>query len=91
MLEIIYSTNFIRRLRNLEPSLQDEILEKINEFKNPKNHNKLKVHKLNGRMSKFYSFSVNFQIRILFEYGKNKKIASLLYVGKHDDLYRFNP
>ncbi len=87
MLTIFYTPNFIRRYRHLDPVLQGEVKDKIDSFRTIKNHLKLKVHKLKGSLDNTYAFSVNFKVRIIFEYQKNKKNVNLLYVGSHDELY----
>ncbi len=83
MLIVSFTPKFMRRYKNLEVSLQNEILEKIELIKDPRNHNKLKVHKLKGRYANIFSFYVNYKIRIVFEY-LSKKEAVLLTVGDHD-------
>ena len=88
MVTVFYTPNFIRRYKHLESSLKKEVKEKIKEFENPKNHKKLDVHKLTGRLDHGYAFSVNFKIRIIFEYRKSKSQANLLSIGDHDELYR---
>jgi mRNA-degrading endonuclease YafQ of YafQ-DinJ toxin-antitoxin module len=87
MLTILYSAKFVRMYKGLEPALQEEVREKITLFRNPKSHASLKVHKLQGRLEGRYAFSVNYRIRVIFRY-ENKKIASLLTVGPHDQTYR---
>ncbi len=82
MLEISYSTEFFRRLKNLPKDLQEEVFEKIDLFKNKKNHQVLKVHKLKGKLQGRYSFSVNYKFRIIFRYISNKE-AFLLTIGDH--------
>lgn len=82
MIEIIYAPIFIKSFKRLENNLQEEVLEKIELFKNTFNHNKLKVHKLNGVYSKCYSFSVNYKYRIVFQYESKNKVA-MLAVGDH--------
>lgn len=85
-IEIQYAPNFIRMYKRLHTSLKDEIKEKIELFRLAENHTHLKVHKLNGVLNNTYSFSVNYKIRVVFEY-ENKNLANLLYVGDHDELY----
>ena len=82
-MEIGYKPTFIRQYCNLESELKEEVKEKIELFKNVNNHEQLKVHKLKGRLSGRYSFSVNYKIRIIFRYESKKKV-SLLAVGDHD-------
>ncbi|MDO8575390.1 MAG: type II toxin-antitoxin system RelE/ParE family toxin [bacterium] len=87
MINIIYAPTFVRMYKGLPVLLKDEIKEKIELFKNSKNHKLLKVHKLKGNLSNTFSFTVNYQIRIVFEY-ESKNTVNLLYVGGHDELYR---
>ena len=72
--------------KELPSSLKDEVKDKIFLFRNKENHQKLKVHKLHGDMKNFFAFSVNYKIRIVFEY-ESKKTVNLLYVGGHDEVY----
>ncbi|MFC1787931.1 hypothetical protein ACFLZY_01805 [Patescibacteria group bacterium] len=72
--------------KSLPDALQDEVIEKIELFKNPKNHQMIKVHKLTGRLKGRYSFSVNYKTRIVFIYLPTKpRQAFLLAVGDHDE------
>jgi len=58
-------------------------LEKIDLLKNTDNHKLLKVHKLHGEMDQYYSFYVNYKIRIVFSW-KNEKEIHFLAIGDHD-------
>ena len=73
-------------MKKLEKGLVEEVLEKIELFKDSENHKILKVHKLQGQLSDLHSFSVNYKIRVVFEY-LSKNEAVLLMVGDHD-VYR---
>jgi mRNA-degrading endonuclease YafQ of YafQ-DinJ toxin-antitoxin module len=73
--------------KGLDSSLKEEVKEKIELFRNEKNHVRLKTYKLKGSLKNTYAFTVNYQIRIVFEF-EGKKRANLLYVGSHDELYR---
>ena len=86
MLSIRYSPTFIRMYKRLEENLKEETREKIVLFQHISNHEKLKVRKLKGILENTYSFSVNYKIRVLFEY-ESKQLVSLLYVGSHDEVY----
>lgn len=83
MLKVSYTHAFIRQLKKLEPVLIAEVVEKVELFKNPTNHQMLKVHKLHGIFSGAFAFSVNYKIRIVFEY-RSKNEAILTAVGAHD-------
>jgi len=69
--------------KRLDSNLKEEIKDKITLLEDLVNHEKLKVHKLNG-LENTHSFRVNYKIRIVFEYEK-KDIVNLLYVGSHDE------
>ncbi len=81
-MDISYSPSFIKQYQKLPPLLQEEVLEKIELFKDRKNHSGLKVHVLHGKLSGYYSFSVNYAYRIVFEKNSNKEI-SFLKIGDH--------
>lgn len=70
-------------MNKLEKSLVDEVLYKIGILKNANDYTSLKIHKLHGRMNNNWSFSVNYKIRIVFEYESKKEIV-LLAIGDHD-------
>lgn len=74
---------FVKKFNKLETALREEALEKIELFKDAKNHKQLKVHKLNGVLSGRHSFSVNYKTRIVFSY-LSKTEAVLLSVGDHE-------
>lgn len=89
-IEVVYSAHFVRNYKRLDKNLQDEVYEKIELFKNKKNHISLKVHSLKGRLKGMHSFSVNYSFRIIFEYEKKtKKVVILLDVGDHDIYDKF--
>jgi len=82
MLNIAYTPSFVRRFKSLEVELQEEVLEKIEIFKDITNHKQLKVHKLKGSLSGRFSFSVNYKTRIVFtRLAKNKVV--FLTIGDH--------
>jgi len=83
MIKIGYLPVFIRQLNKLEDSLVTETIEKIDLFKDQKNHDMLKVHKLHGRLKGRYSFYVNYKIRVIFLYVSKNEVI-LLAVGDHD-------
>lgn len=84
-LSILYAPTFIRMYKRLPVLLRAEVKEKITQFQNPANHATLKVHKLKN-LKNTYAFSVNYQIRIVFQY-ESKQTVGLLFVGSHDDVY----
>ena len=82
-MKVAYTRAFFKRLNKYEDGFKETVFEKIEEFRDSKNHERLKVHKLHGKFSKFYSFSVNYKTRIVFEYISKREVA-LLSIGDHD-------
>ncbi len=85
-ISVQYAPTFVRMYKRLDDNLKEEIKDRVALFQNTSNHSKLKVHKLKGILGNTYSFSVNYKIRIVFEY-EQKNIVNLLYVGSHDEMY----
>lgn len=84
-MEVSFTPSFVKQYKALPLLLQWEIKEKIRLFNDPKNHKKLNVHKLSGKLHEQYAFNVNYKIRIVFWYTATKpKAAILLAVGDHD-------
>jgi len=85
MIDIGYSSEFLRVFDRLPTLLQKDIDEKISLFKDRANHRQLRVHKLHGKYAHCWSFSVNYKFRIVFVYvGKGKNTVSFITVGDHD-------
>lgn len=82
MILIEYAPSFERIFKKLPKALKEEIIEKIDLFADPKNHERMRVHKLHGQLKGFYSFSVNFKYRIVFSWA-SKTHATILTVGDH--------
>ena len=82
MYRISFKSSFIRKFNKSEKDLEEEILDKIALLKNKTNHQKLKVHRLHGRLSGKWSFSVNYKIRIVFKFISKEEIV-LLAIGDH--------
>ncbi|OJI09276.1 MAG: hypothetical protein COV08_01605 [Candidatus Vogelbacteria bacterium CG10_big_fil_rev_8_21_14_0_10_49_38] len=82
-MKIFYAPVFLRQFGKLEPDLQDEIVLKIESFRLGRDPQQLKIHKLKGKLSGHFSFSVNYRFRIVFVY-RTKTEVILTSVGDHD-------
>ncbi len=84
-MEISYTSAFVRMLKSLPDDLIEEALEKIEQFRDPANHDRLKVHKLGGRLKGRYGFSINYRIRVVFGYTESSPKEAVLHaIGDHD-------
>jgi mRNA-degrading endonuclease YafQ of YafQ-DinJ toxin-antitoxin module len=49
---------------------------------------KLKTHKLSGKLKDLWSFSLDYDLRVVFYFTKDKpKKAVLVDIGTHDEVY----
>ncbi len=78
-----YAPSFVRQYDKLEPRLREEVKTRIGLFQDRNNHKQLDVHKLHGRLKDRLSFSVNYKIRIVFEF-QGKGTAILKAIGDHE-------
>lgn len=80
-LAIGYKPAFIRQLKKLPLDLQNEAKKRIALFAIDPTHASLHTHKLKGSLKGRWSFSVNFNYRIVFiREGRN---ITLLMIGDH--------
>lgn len=82
-MKIIYSPKFLKHYKKIPKNikLQAENREKIFR-KNPFDMS-LKTHKLKGRLNSYWSFSIDYQYRIVFEIVSNKEVW-FLDIGTHE-------
>lgn len=80
-MEILFTARFLRSFKKLPPDVQDDCHRAIDIFKKQNGSEKIKLHKLQGKMRKFYSFSANFSFRIVIK--KEKKKIYFMDVGSH--------
>jgi hypothetical protein len=78
----LYTRRFLRSLSKLPEEVQNDVIVAVERFKKKSEHKTLRLHKLSGRMKKYYAFSANFSFRIIVEIGA--KDVYFLDVGTHD-------
>ena len=83
MIQVGFTRVFTKKFNALEVDLRSEVVEKMALFADIANHQQLKVHKLHGKFSNYFSFSVNYKIRVVFKYT-NKKQVICVDVGDHE-------
>lgn len=82
MITVSYKPNFIRQFKKLSAKTKANVYTAISLFQNEKNHAKLKAHKLHGHLAHLYSFSVQFDMRIVFYYQSKKEVV-FVDIGSH--------
>ncbi len=80
-----YTKAFIRQYDDLSGQLKQKAKKCIRLFEENPKHPSLKTHALDGKLDGYYSFSVDYETRIVFEFIKDT--AVFLKIGNHD-VYR---
>ncbi|MFH1423822.1 MAG: type II toxin-antitoxin system mRNA interferase toxin, RelE/StbE family [Candidatus Nealsonbacteria bacterium] len=81
-MRIFYSPEFKRRYKRLPFEIHKKIEEKEIIFRKDPFDPQLKAHKLHGRLSDFWAFSVDESRRIIFKFQDNKTIR-FYAIGDH--------
>jgi addiction module RelE/StbE family toxin len=82
-MKIIYSPRFRREHKKLPKHVKESMEEKEDIFRKNPFHPSLDTHKLHGRLKEFWSFSIGFKYRVIFEFG-DQKTAHFHSTGNHD-------
>lgn len=85
-MKIIYSTKFGKEYKKLPRRVKFSAEKKEKIFRKDPFDPRLKTHKLSGKLKDFYSFSIDYQHRIIFEFA-NKDTIWFHSVGTHE-IYR---
>jgi mRNA-degrading endonuclease YafQ of YafQ-DinJ toxin-antitoxin module len=80
-MEFLFTARFLRSFSKLPPGLQSDIESAPEEFRQKKYHEKLKLHKLHGKLRKYHAFSANFSYRIIIK--KEGNTVYFMDVGDH--------
>lgn len=81
-MEIFYSSKFLRAYKKLSNEIKDKVEEKEKIITNDVFDKTLKTHKLHGDFAGFYAFSIDYKIRIIFEF--DDEVAYFHNIGDHD-------
>lgn len=81
-MQIVYSPQFQKEYRRLPDIVKDKTEEKEKIFRINPFDKRLKTHKLGGRLTGFWAFSIDYRYRIIFEFIDKKKVIFHV-VGDH--------
>lgn len=82
-MEIFYTAKFEREYHKLALELKYIAEEKEEIFRRNPFDPRLKTHKLKGRFKEFWSFSITYKYRIVFEFAEGQ-IVYFHSIGDHD-------
>ncbi len=89
MVEIAFSSSFTRAFKKNvagNASLEARFWERVELFKNNPFEPKLRTHKLSGKLKDLWSFSVEYDVRVIFSFAEQDKVI-FVDVGSHKEVY----
>lgn len=85
------SLRAFKRLVKRHPDLRSAIEQTLNQLSEDPFHPSLQTHKLTGDLAGIWSASIDYKLRILFEFVNDVETQEqsilLLNLGSHDDVY----
>lgn len=89
MIKIAFSSSFKRafkkRIQN-QRDLEERFWQRLEIFKVNQFDDRLKTHKLSGRLKDLWSFSIEYDVRVIFYFAEEDK-AVFVDIGKHEEVY----
>ena len=94
MKTLVWSTSFKRAFKQLarqHPQLRNKAQRILEQLSEDPFQGTLRTHKLKGKLTGCWACSVDYDIRIVFDFVKNPESSEdeilLLTVGSHDEVY----
>ena len=85
-MKIVYTSKFRREYKKLPNKIKDSAERSEQVFRSDPFHSSLDTHKLHGKLKAFWSFSVGYKYRIIFEFS-GKNTTHFHSIGDHDIYY----
>ncbi len=89
MVRVSFSGHFKKALKKKcknDPVLKEIFLKKLNLFSSNPYHPSLKTHKLTGELNHLHSFSLGYDMRIVFSFVSKSEVI-FENIGSHDEVY----
>ncbi|WP_341527053.1 type II toxin-antitoxin system YafQ family toxin [Nostoc sp. UHCC 0302] len=88
-MEISFSSSFRRAFKKRikgNVDIEAKFWQRVEQFKTDPFEQSLKTHKLSGKLKELWSFSVDYDARVLF-YFTEEGNAVFVDIGSHDEVY----
>lgn len=82
-MDIFYTPRFTKTFRKIPKKIQLLAIKKEKIFLENLHDPRLNTHALSGEMSEYWSFSVNYQYRIVFCFIENNNVLFIV-IGTHE-------
>ena len=90
-MEVSFSDSFRKVLKKKlkdNPEFEKEFWFCLQLFIEDPFHSKLRTHKLSGKLRKLWSFSISYNLRVVFYFtSTNPKKAVFVDIGTHEEVY----
>ena len=89
MYNLVWDKHFARNLKKFlkyNPELEETLKERLDLLSSDPFAQSLKTHKLTGKLSGIYAFSINYKYRLLFDIPDSNNLL-LIDIGSHDEVY----
>ena len=89
MIEIAFSSSFKRAFKKKiasDPDVEARFWEKVEAFKSNPFDPKLRTHKLSGKLKDLWSFSVEYDLRVIFYFVDSHRVY-FIDIGAHKEVY----
>jgi len=88
-MKIVFAKAFKKRYLKLLPNsnLEKRFWEYTAIFENNPFDNRLNTHKLSAKLKNYYSFSIGYDLRVIFTFSGDNSEAVFLSIGNHDSVY----
>ncbi|MEW6618500.1 MAG: type II toxin-antitoxin system YafQ family toxin [bacterium] len=88
-MEISFSSSFKRAYKKRikwSDELERKFWERVEMFTKAPFDRILKTHKLSGRLQELWSFSIEYDVRVIFYFADRNRVV-FVDIGKHDEVY----
>ena len=90
MYKLIFTDTYLKKEKKFikkHPELKERYKKTLSLLMDNPHHPSLRLHKLQGKLSKYYSISITMSYRIVLDLIITDKEIILLDIGSHDEVY----
>jgi mRNA-degrading endonuclease YafQ of YafQ-DinJ toxin-antitoxin module len=80
-----FKRTYRKKVRN-DPDLREKFWRAVELFSTNPFHQKLRTHKLSGKLENLWAFSVSYDCRVIFEFLNGDEVL-LVDIGGHEEVY----
>lgn len=88
MIEVAFSSSFKKAFKRISrnKALEKKFWSRLEVFMEDPSGVRLKAHKLSGKLKDLWSFSIEYDVRVIF-YFSDKTHAVFIDIGTHNEVY----